>query len=127
VNEPRNTNAPFSITVLCACLGLLMTGVPAEVNARQAATEAVHHYVASSIHLRLAASAVSSLQVRKIDARWLPDLAVQAKGQPEVVFYQNTKALTDPHQVLLITHLPRAALSEQPAKSLQACLSRDEE
>ncbi len=127
MNEPRNTNAPFSITVLCACLGLLITGVPAEINARQAAPEAVYQYVASSSRLRLAASAVSSLQVLNVDARWLPDFAAQAKGQPEVVLYQNTKALTDNNQVLLITHLPRAALSEQPAKSLQACLSRDEE
>jgi hypothetical protein len=127
VNEPRNHNAPFSITVLCACLGLLITGVPAEVNARQATPEAVYHYVASSTRLRLAASAVSNLQVLKVDAAWLPDFAAQAKGQPEVSLYQNTKALINTNQVLLITHLPRAALSEQPAKSLPACLGRDEE
>jgi hypothetical protein len=121
VNESRNTNAPFSITVLCACLGLLVIGVPApQVNARQAVTEMAYHYVASPSRLRLAASVVSSLQVLKIDAAWLPDFAAQAKGQPEAILYQNSKALTDPHQVLLITHLPRAALSEQPAKSLQA-------
>jgi hypothetical protein len=127
VNEPRNTNAPLSITVLCACLGLLIIGVPAEVNARQAATEVAYHYVASSTRLRLAASAVSSLQVRKADVPWHPGLAAQATGQPEVKSYQNSKALIDTNQVLLVTHLPRAALSEQPAKSLPAGLSRDEE
>jgi hypothetical protein len=125
VNESRNTNTPLFITVLCACLGLLVVGAPAQGSARQAATE-VAQYGTSAIHLRLAASAVSSLQVLKIDDRWLPDPAAR-EGQPEEILYQNTKALTDNNQVLLITHLPRAALSEQPAKPPKACLSRDEE
>jgi hypothetical protein len=120
VNEPRNTNAPLSITVLCACLGLLVIGVPAQAHTWQATTEVAHHYGVSSSRLMLAASAVSNLRVLKVDDHWLPDVAAQAKGQPEANFYHNTKALTDTNQVLLITHLPRAALSEQPAKSPQA-------
>jgi hypothetical protein len=116
VNESRNTNAPLSITVLCACLGLLIIGVPAETNARQVATEIAHHYGASPSRLSLSASVVSSLHTLKVDDRWLPDSAVQTKGQPKVSLYQNTKALSDKTQVLLITHLPRATLSEQPAK-----------
>ena len=116
VNESRNTNAPLSITVLCACLGLLIIGVPAHTNAHQAVTEVTHHYGVSPIRLSLAVSTVSSLHALKVDGRWLPDAAVQAKGQPEVILYQNTKALSDKPEVFLITHLPRAALSEQPAK-----------
>jgi hypothetical protein len=127
VNEPRNTNAPLSITVLCACLGLLIIGVPAHTHARQAATEAGHHYVASSTRLRLAASAVSSLKALKVDVPWLPKFAVQAKGQPASILYQNTKALTDTHQVLVVTHLPRAALSEEPKEIAEGFLSSDEE
>jgi hypothetical protein len=120
VNESRNTNTPLFITVLCACLGLLMVGVPpAQGSARQTATE-VGQYVASSTRLRLAASVVSSLRVLKIDDRWLPDSATQAEGQPTEILYQNTKPLTNNNQVLLITHLPRAALSDTPAKPLKA-------
>ena len=128
VNEPRNTNAPLSITVLCACLGLLITGAPAQVHARQAwAAAEGQHYVASSTRLRLAASAVSPLQVLKIDLPWLPDFAARAKALPETVLYQNSKALTDPTRVLLITHLPRAALSDLPGEIAAGFLSRDEE
>ena len=120
MDESRNTNAPLFITVLCACLGLLTAGVPAEANARQAATEAAYHYVASSTQLRLAASAVSTIKALKVDDRWLADFDRQAKGQLDPNLYQNSKALTDSHQVLLVTHLPRAALSEHSAKSLTA-------
>jgi hypothetical protein len=120
VEEPRNTNAPLFITVLCACLGLLTAGVPAEASARQAPAEAAYHYVASSAQLRLAASAVTTIKVRKVDDRWLADFDRQTKGQLDPNLYQNSKALTDTHQVLLVTHLPRAALSEHPAKSQTA-------
>jgi hypothetical protein len=120
VNEARNTNTPLFITVLCACLGLLTVGAaPAQGSTRQAATEVVQ-YGASSTCLRLAASAVSTLQVLKIDDRWLPDSVAQAKGQPAEILYQNTKALTDNNQVLVITHLPRAALSDSPSEIAKA-------
>ena len=120
MNESRNNNAPLFITVLCACLGLLTTGVPAEASARQAATEVAYHYVASSTQLRLAASAVSTIKVLKVDDRWPVDFDLKTKGQLDLNLYQNSKALTDNHQVLLVTHLPRAALSEDSAKSLTA-------
>jgi hypothetical protein len=120
VNESRNTNTPLFITVLCACLGLLTVGaLPAEGYVRQTATETVQ-YGASSTRLRLAASAVSTLRVLKIDDRWLPDSVAETKGQPAEILYQNTKALTDKTEVLLITHLPRAALSDAPCETAQA-------
>jgi hypothetical protein len=125
VNEPRNTNTPLFITVLCACLGLLTVGaLPAQGSVRQAATE-VAQYGASSTRLRLAASAASTLQVLKIDDRWLPDSV--AAGQPAEILYQTPEALTDKTEVLLIAHLPRAALSDSPCETAQAGLSRDEE
>jgi hypothetical protein len=116
VNEPRNTNPPISITVLCACLGLLIIGVPAQGGVRRVTTE-VAQYGASSTQLRLAASVVSSLQVLKLDARWLSDSAAQGEGQPQVILYSKTQAHTPINQVLNITCLPRAALSDSPAKS----------
>jgi hypothetical protein len=120
VNESRNTNTPLFITVLCACLGLLTVGaLPAEGYVRQAATETVQ-YGASSTRLSLAVSAVSTLRVLKIDDRWLPDSVAETKGQPAEILYQNTKALTDNIELLLITHLPRAALSDAPSETPQA-------
>jgi len=120
VNESRNTNTPLFITVLCACLGLLVVGAPAaQGNARQTATEAAQ-YGAASTCLRLAASAVSTLQVLKIDDRWLPDSMARGEGQPEEILYQNPKALADKTEVLLITHLPRAALSDSASEPLKA-------
>jgi hypothetical protein len=115
VTETKNSNAPI-ITILCACLGLLVAGVPAEANTRRAAAE-IAHYRASSIRLGLAASVVSSLPALKIDDRWLPASAAPTKGQPEVISYQNNKALTGIAQVLLITCLPRASLSDQPCET----------
>jgi hypothetical protein len=126
VTETRNTNAPLFITVLCACLGLLTTGVPAQAHARQASAE-IAHYRASSIHLRLAASAVSSLQVLNIDKHWLPDVAVQSQCRTEAILLRKSEVHTRLNQVLTITNLPRAALSDEPAKSPKAGLSRDEE
>ena len=96
-----------------------MGAPPAQGNVRQAATE-VAQYGASSTCLRLAASAISTLQVLKIDDRWLPDSVAQAEGQPAEILYQNTKALTDKTEVLLITHLPRAALSDSPSEIAKA-------
>jgi hypothetical protein len=102
------------MTVLAACLGLLIIGVPAQVNARQTAME-VAHYGTSSIRLSLVASTVSSLQVLKVDDRWLPDVGTRVNNQPERVLYQGPKAPVENNQVLIVTRLPRAALSDLPA------------
>jgi hypothetical protein len=118
VTETKNNNAPVFITVLCACLGLLVVGVPAEANARQASTE-MAHYRASSIRLSLAASVVSSLPALKIDDRWLPASASQGKGWPEIVSYENSKALGEIKQFLNITCLPRASLSDKPGETVK--------
>jgi hypothetical protein len=120
VNESRNTNTPISITVLCACLGLLILGVPAQgSSARQAVTE-VAQYATSATRLRLAASVVSSLRVLKIEDRWLPDSAAQAEGQPASILYRKTQIHPAINQFLNVTCLPRAAISDSPAKPLKA-------
>jgi hypothetical protein len=100
-------------------LGLLIIGVPAQGSARRATTE-VAQYGASSTHLRLAASVVSSLQVLKLDERWFLDTAAQDEGRTLVILYRETQAHTPINQVLNITCLPRAALLDSPAKSLAA-------
>jgi hypothetical protein len=119
VNESRNTNAPISITVLCACLGLLIIGVPAQSNVRQTATE-VAQYGAASTHLSLAASVVSSLRVLKIEDRWLPDSAARNEGETGIVPDRKPPTHTPINQVLTVTCLPRAALAASSAKPLTA-------
>ncbi len=42
------------------------------------------------------------------------------RGQPEGILYQNTRALVENNQVLVVTRLPRAALSVMLAKPLAA-------
>jgi hypothetical protein len=92
-------------------------GVPAQADARQAFAETAH-YRASSIHLSLAASVVSNLPALKVDDRWLPASAAQTDGPTEAVSYQNnSKALDEIKQVLNITCLARAALSDQALRN----------
>jgi hypothetical protein len=110
VTEPRNTNTTLFITVLCACLGLLTISVPAEARTRQAADVSVH-YGAAGIHLRLAASAVSSLQALKTEDRWLPDSAAPAECSGKAKRYPDSTVHTEINQILLVTHLARAGLS----------------
>jgi hypothetical protein len=126
VTETRNNNAPLFITVLCACLGLLTAGAAA-AHARQAPYEMAHRYGASAIHLRLAASAASSLQVLHVDERLLPDVAAESQGRTKAVLLRKSEAHAELNQVLTITNLARASLSEPSAKPPQACPSRDEE
>jgi hypothetical protein len=127
VTENRNTNATLFITVLCACLGLLTAGAPVEAHARQASIEMAHNYRVSSIHLRLAASAVSSLQVLNVNERWLPDIEAQSQSRTKAILLRKRETHTRLNRVLTVTNLPRATLSDQPAKSPNAGLSRDEE
>lgn len=46
--------------------------------------------------------------------------ACRERGEADEVLYQNTKALADNNQVLIVTHLPRAALSELLARKPEA-------
>ncbi|HUQ30730.1 MAG TPA: hypothetical protein VM095_01365 [Pyrinomonadaceae bacterium] len=127
MTENRNTNATLFIPVLCACLGLLTAGAPAEARARQASIEMGHNYRVSSVHLRLAASAVSSLQVLNVNERCLPDIEAQSQSRTKAILLRKREAHTRLNRVLTVTNLPRAALSDESVKSLTAGLSRDEE
>jgi hypothetical protein len=117
VNESRNTNASLFITTLCACLSLLVVGTPLQAQAKLPAPERNQSAYASRIHSGFGASVVASLQKLQLEDQWLPDSVAQVKGQPEEVLYQNARALVEINHVLLITHLPRAALSDLPCET----------
>jgi hypothetical protein len=120
VNESRNINAPLFVTVLCACLGLLVTGVSAEANAPRTVVE-VAHYGTSSIRLSLAASTVSSFQVLNIDDRRASEFTVWSERTIDPLPLNRTQAHPAIDQVLVLTCLPRAALStDSPAKPFEA-------
>ena len=99
---------------LAACLGLLIAGAPVEVHSRQSATQLAQHGTSFAC-LGLGASAVSSLQVH-----WNPASEIKLEPQSTEILYQNTKALIENNQVLIVTRLPRAGLSDSPAKPLMA-------
>jgi hypothetical protein len=119
VHESRNTNTSISITVLCACIGLLVIGVPAQGVTRRATTE-VAQYGASSTQLSLAASVVSSFQVLKIEDRWLPDTIASVADRLTIILERKIEAHPALNQVLTVTCLPRADLSDSSAKTLAA-------
>ena len=101
------------MAALAACLGLLIAGAAVEVNSREAATQLAH--VSSSARLRSGVSATSSLQVH-----WTPVIEVNCEPLSTEILYQNTKALIENNQVIVVTRLPRAGLSDSPAKPLGA-------
>jgi len=117
----RITNTSLFVTVLSTCLGLLVAGVPPQVAAQS--VKAGVRYSTGALHSRLIvntkADAQAPYQARKFAATnnsffWLANSGKLA--QPDVVSYQNTKALIESNRFVIVTHLPRAALADLPAK-----------
>jgi hypothetical protein len=130
VNSSRNNNAALFVTVLSACLGLVVVGVPVQALTQHLATTADASLTAKE---KAEDSSISKLQQPSIDqAQKLAAThnsyfsldGCSKRGEPEEVSYKNTKALTDNNQVLIITHLPRAALSERLGEEARGQLSR---
>ena len=121
MNAPRNNNTSIFTAVICACLGVLVVGTPTYAHARRASAEIYRFESASVIRNGFEASVVViTLRKLKQDGRWLPRPAVRAEASPEENFYRNEKPLAGPHQVLVVTRLPRAGLSDLPAESPKA-------
>jgi hypothetical protein len=110
----RINNAPFFVTMLSACLGLMAAGASSQAHQTAssvlseiaAVTSASHSYIHSSNQaLKLAVA---------FNSNPLPD-AFQSNREPSVALYENRKALTASHQLLVVTHLARASLDALPA------------
>jgi len=100
---------------MCACLGVLVAGTPTYAHARRAASEVYRFENASAIRSTFAPSVVVTLRKLKSDGRWLPRPAARDGATAGVNFYQNDKPLASLHQVVTVTRLARAGLSESLA------------
>jgi hypothetical protein len=117
MHTSRITNASLFVTVLSACLGLSMTGAPSQAYTQQGAGTAVSESQALVFHAF--SQPLSPQQVRKLAATnnsYFQIAVCQSQGEPEENFYQNTRALIDKNQLLVVTRLPRAALTTLPAE-----------
>ena len=143
----HRTNTSLFVTVLSACLGLLIVGVPTQAEAKSAkeacskkATPEIKALLDEHSFIRPLAEFIANvskiISLRKYDhpeqARKLTSTSNsyfsigsgRERNQPTEVLYQNTKALVENNQVLIVTRLPRAGLADllakQPASSEQS-------
>ncbi|HEV2912647.1 MAG TPA: hypothetical protein VGX92_04965 [Pyrinomonadaceae bacterium] len=118
MHTSRITNASLFVTVLSACLSLLMTGTPAQAHAQQQQDRAT----AANKSQALAATdgpcgPQSPEQARKIAAAsnsYFRIAICHATREPAPLLYQNDRALIDRNRVLVVTRLPRASLLLSP-------------
>lgn len=120
MNAPRNNNASIFTAVICACLGVLVVGTPLHAHTRRASSEVYRFESASVIRSGFEASVVVTLRKLKLDGRWLPRPVARAEASSEKNFYRNDKPLAALHQVIVVTRLARAGLSDSPAESPKA-------
>ena len=112
MHTSRITNASLFVTVLSACLGLAMTGVPAHAHTQQGIATAVNR--SQALVAGAASQQLSPQQARKLAAASNPYFQMAAchvHVERVEVFYQNTRALSNKDQLLIVTRLPRAALA----------------
>ena len=133
VRKPRITNSSLFVTVLSACLGLVVVSVPVQALAQHLATMTD---ASLSAKAKIEVSSISKIQqpsskqARKLAATRNSHFSLSNRreyNQPDRVLYRNTKALTNHNQVLIVTHLPRAALSEKLGEEASGKLSRVED
>jgi hypothetical protein len=117
MHTSRITNASLFVTVLSACLGLVMTGVPAHAHTQQGIASAVNRSQALAVGVP-PAQQLSPQQARKLAAvsnSYFQIAACQPPhGEPTEVVYQNTRALTGVNSILVVTRLARAGLAALP-------------
>jgi hypothetical protein len=112
----RITNASLFVTVLSACLGLVMTGVPAPAHTQQGIATAVNRSQAL-VAGNAASQQLSPQQARKLSAlsnSYFQIAVCQAQNESAATFYQNSRALTDVNRILVVTRLARAGLVAPP-------------
>ena len=118
MNAPRNNNASIFTAVICACLGVVAAGTPLHAQAR---AEVCRFESASVIRDGFEASVAVGLRKVKEVRRWLPRPAARAAASPAENFYRNDRRpLAAPRQVLVVTRLARAGISDSSAQSPKA-------
>ena len=113
----RISNTSLFVTVLSGCIGLLAVGVPPQIAARSVKDGV--RYSTAALHSRLIvnvkADAQSPYQSGKLAATNTSYFSVETSRklvQSPPPGYQNTKPLVENNQVLIVSNLPRAGLSD---------------
>ena len=120
MNAPRNNNAAIFTAVICACLGVLVAGTPLCAQARGGGAEVYRFESASVIRDGFGASVAVGLRKVKQERRWLPRPAARAAAAPAQDSYRNDRPFASPLQLLVVTRLARAGLSNASAPSPKA-------
>ena len=121
MNAPRNNNASIFTALVCACLGVLVAGTPLHARARGARAEVYRFESASVLRGRFeAAVVVVSLRKLKLEDRWTARPAPRAAASPAENFHLQDHSFADPLQLLVVTRLARAGLSDSSAQSPKA-------
>jgi hypothetical protein len=112
MQTPRITSASLFVTVLSACLGLAVTGLPA---AHAHTQDGIRTAVSKSQALAVGAAAqqLSPQQARKLAAvsnSFFQVAACHVHSEQAAPLYENSRALISKTRLLLVTRLPRAAL-----------------
>ena len=125
VNSSRHLNTPLLLTVFSACLGLLIVGVPVQAIAQSAregvrcsdkAPAKIEYLLNSKVFISPLAGFVADLgkliSIEKYDLIGSP----RERDESVKIFYQNSQALVRTDEVLIVTRLPRAGLSDSSTK-----------
>ncbi|HKQ53419.1 MAG TPA: hypothetical protein VJT74_13675 [Pyrinomonadaceae bacterium] len=120
MNAPRNNNASIFTAVICACLGVAVAGTPLYAHARRASSEVYRFESASVIRSSVTASVAVGLRKVKEERRWLPRPAARWASSTAKNSYRNDHSLASPLQLLVVTRLARAGLSDTSAQSPKA-------
>lgn len=100
---------------MCACLGVLVAGTPTYAHARRAAAEVYRFESASVIRSAFQAPVIVRLRKSKLEGRFVPRPAALDRGTAVENSYRNDKPHAALHQVVVVTRLARAGLSESLA------------
>jgi hypothetical protein len=117
MHTSRITNASLFVTVLSACLGLVSTAAPSDHAQAQPGETVVSR--SQAIIAGATVVQLSPQRTLKLDAASNSFFRIdicRALGGVEENLYQNSRALTDKHRLLVVTRLPRAALSHMLAE-----------
>ena len=124
VNSSRPINTSLLLTVI-ACLGLLIVGVPVQAIAQSAredvrcygeAPARIEQLLNSKVFISPLAGFVADLGKLISTEKHDPVGSGRERAASVRIFYQNSEALIENNEVLIVTHLPRAGLSDLPTK-----------
>ncbi|HEX8137251.1 MAG TPA: hypothetical protein VF544_06645 [Pyrinomonadaceae bacterium] len=112
MQTPRITSASLFVTVLSACLGLAMAGLPM---AHAHTQEGIRTAVSKSQALAVGATVqqLSPQQARKLAAvsnSYFQVADCHLSSDEAAPVYENSRALISKNRLLVVTRLPRAAL-----------------